>query len=102
MASWKRVKDAQDVLDYKFDFANATNGGNDSDWLASGETISTHTITAESGITIDSSSVTDTNTSVTVWASGGTAGESYDIACKITTSGGRTLERTLALVVRNL
>jgi len=78
-------KDPADVLDYKFDFASTTNGGNKADWLASGEVISSYVITAESGITLDSDSATDTNTSVTVWLSGGTDGETYTVACKITT-----------------
>jgi len=102
MASFSAVKDSADVLDYKFDFANTTNGGTTADWLASGETISTKTVTADSGITVDSSSITDTNTSVTVWLSGGTTGTVYDVACKIVTSANRTLERTLRMTVRNL
>ena len=59
-------KDPDAVLDYKFDWAASTNGSGASDWLADGETISSHTITATTGLTVDSSSLTDTNTSVTV------------------------------------
>jgi hypothetical protein len=88
MASNVFAKDPDAVLDYKFDW---------SDWLASGETISTATITEESGITVDSDSLTDTNTSVTVWLSGGTAGTMYDVACLITTSASRTDERTIKI-----
>lgn len=101
MATFSIEKDPAAVLDYKFDWANTTNGGTVSDWLASGETISTRTITADSGITVDSSSITDTSTSVTVWLSGGTTGQVYNVACKIVTSASRTDERTLKVTVRD-
>jgi hypothetical protein len=91
MASNVFTKDPDAVLKYKFDW---------SDWLASGETISTHTITPEAGITVDSSSITDTNTSVTVTLSGGTAGNVYDVACLITTSDSQTDERTIKITCR--
>jgi hypothetical protein len=94
------LKDPDAVLDYKFDWAASTNGSGDSDWLASGETISSHTITKDSGITVDSSAETDTNTSVTVWLSGGTAGVDYEVACKIVTSDNRTDERTIEIRVQ--
>jgi len=97
------IKDPHAVLDFVFDWApltNSTSGGT-SDWLASGETISTKTITAATGITVDSSSITDTNTSVTVWLSSGTAGTTYAVACKIVTSASRTDERTINIRVEN-
>ena len=78
------LKDPSAVLDYLFDWT---------EWLASGETIATHTITADTGITVDSS--TELDGKVTVWLSGGTAGINYKVACLITTSAGRTDERTL-------
>ena len=93
------VKDPDAVLDYKFDWAASTNGTGDSDWLAAGETISSHTIDADTGITVDSSAQTDTNTSVTVWLSGGTAGNTYSVRCEIVTSASRTDERTMKILV---
>ena len=95
------TKDPSAVLDYTFDWAASTNGTGTSNWLASDETLSTITITATTGITVDSSSLTDTNTSVTVWLSGGTAGTDYEIACKVTTSANRTDERTITIQVRD-
>jgi hypothetical protein len=95
------VKDPSAVLDYKFDWAAETNGSGSSDWLAAGETISDHTITAATGITVDSSAATDANTSVTVWLSGGTAGTDYTVACLIETSASRTDERTMVIHVRD-
>jgi hypothetical protein len=78
------LKDPSAVLDYVFDWT---------EWLATVETITDHTITADTGITVDSS--TESDGKVTVWLSGGTAGINYKVACKITTSAERTDERTL-------
>lgn len=93
-------KDPDAVLDYRFDWAPLTNGRGRSDWLASGETITSRTIVAESGITVDSSSITDAGTSVTVWLSGGTAGVDYEVTCRVTTSESRTDDRTMTVMVR--
>ena len=82
------LKDPSAVLDYAFDWT---------EWLATGETITDHTITADTGITADSS--TESDGKVTVWLSGGTAGINYKVACKITTSAGRTDERTIWIKV---
>jgi len=89
-----KIKDPDAVLDFKFDFKTETNGRGFADWLESGETITSATITVESGLTKDSKSITDTGTTVSVWLSGGTAGVEYTVACKIVTSAGRTDERT--------
>jgi hypothetical protein len=86
--SLSNIKDPSAVLDWMFDW---------SDWLASGETISDHTITVDSGITNDSS--TEDAGKVTVWLSGGTAGENYKVACLIETSAGRKDERTIWIKV---
>ena len=94
------IKDPDAVLDYKFDWKASTNGTGTSDWLATTETITSHTITAATGITVDSSAITDTSTTVTVWLSGGTAGTDYTVACEIVTSESRTDERTMTIAVR--
>lgn len=97
-------KDPSDVLDYKFDFAGLANAATDAydNWLQTGETISTATLTVATGLTKDSDSITDTNTSVTVWLSGGTDGTDYTVACKVVTSAPRTLERSIIVRVENL
>ena len=82
------LKDPSAVLDYVFDWTG---------WLATGETIANYTITADTGITDDSS--TEDAGKVTVWLSGGTAGINYKVACLITTSAGRTDERTIWIKV---
>jgi hypothetical protein len=90
MATNLFTKDPEAVLDYAFDW---------SDWLATGETISSHTITTETGITKDSDS--EAAGVVTVWLSSGTAGTNYRVECKIVTSAGRTDERTIWIKVTN-
>ena len=83
------LKDPSAVLDYVFDWTG---------WLATGETITDHTITADPGIVVDSS--TENAGIVTVWLSGGTAGENYKVACLIVTSAGRTDERTINIQIQ--
>ena len=90
MANNQYLKDPSAVLDWAFDWT---------EWLATGETITDHTITADTGITVDSS--TELDGKVTVWLSGGTAGINYKVACLITTSAGRIEERTIRIKVTN-
>ena len=94
------LKDPDAVLDYKFDWRALTNGSGDSDWLGAAETISSHIIDADTGITVDSSALSDINTSVTAWLSGGTVGIDYAVRCEIVTSAARTDERTMTIQVR--
>jgi hypothetical protein len=94
MSLTKYIKDPHATLDFGFNWRDAT-----SPWLGSAEIIFTHTITADTGITVESS--TEDGGLVTVWLSGGTAGEWYSVACKITTSDGRTDERTIQILVEN-
>ena len=86
------VKDPNAVLDWAFDWNDST-----SPWLATGETISSYTVTVDTGITKDSDS--QSSGKVTVWLSGGTEGTTYDVACKIVTSASRTDERTIKIRV---
>ena len=94
------LKDPDATLDYKFDWKALTNGNGSSDWLDTDETISSKTVTVDDGITKESDALADTNTSVVVWLSGGTAGVDYEVACKIVTSASRTDERTIKIQVR--
>jgi len=83
-------KDPSAVLDYSLDW---------SDWLESDEVISASVWTVATGIIEDSRTFGDTAT--IIWLSGGTAGKSYIVANKVTTSGGRTDERSFEIVVEN-
>ena len=83
------IKDPNAVLDYQWDW---------SAWLPDDDTIASATVTAESGLTVDSSSNADAT--VTAWLSGGTVGESYDVTCRVVTADGRTDDRTITLLIR--
>lgn len=87
-------KDPDSTLDYVFDWAAPPPGP----WLTDGETIEDFEVTVATGLTLDSQSATDDT--ITVWLSGGTAGTRYTVACRITTSAGRTDERTFTVSVR--
>lgn len=82
-------KDPEAVLRYSFDW---------SDWLESGVTISTRTVTVQSGLTKDSDEISGTGVNVVV--SGGTANRDYLAECLITTSDGQTDERSMIIPVR--
>jgi hypothetical protein len=84
------VKDPSAVLDYTWNWAA---------WLGSDTITGTPTITTQSGLTKDSQS--NTTTTVTAWLSGGTAGTTYTVACRIVTTAGRTDERTIQIAVRD-
>ena len=108
-------KDPDAVVDYVWDWKARSNGTHPQgkDWLAPSETISSHTVTADTGLTVDSSaqtsvsvhdgkgnaiSLTD-NTGVRAFLSGGEAGETYTVTCQIVTSAGRTEERSISITV---
>jgi hypothetical protein len=82
------TKDPSELLDYQISWV---------DWLAAGETISTSTWTVASGLTEGVSSATTTVT--TIWLSGGTNGEFYDVTNHIVTSAARTGDRTFTIQI---
>ena len=72
------------------------------EWLADGETISSVAWTVETGLTqMSSPPASNTNTAATIWLEGGTAGEQYEVACRITTNQSRVVERTFVVQVEN-
>jgi hypothetical protein len=83
-------KDPDATLDYKRSW---------SDWLVAGDTILTSTWIVPIGLTKTSES--NTTTTATVWLSGGTVGQSYEITNRITTAQGRTDDRSIQIVVLN-
>lgn len=87
MLSWPN-KDPDAVLDYKLDWTK----------FLSGDTITASTWTLPAGLTNSGDSFTDTST--TIWLSGGTAGTKYTAHNQITTSGGRTEDRSVQIFVK--
>ena len=95
-------KGAADVMDYSIAYHR---------WLA-GDTIATSTWTYASGITGGAESINQVPitlpngetapafTVVTMWLSGGTAGQTYEILNKITTAGGRTRYQVFKITVK--
>jgi hypothetical protein len=83
-------KDPNNVADYQINWAN----------LIGADTISgtpVWTITP-SGLTKDSQ--TNTTTTSTIWLSGGVAGVTYTVNCRITTAGLRTFDEDLIIGVK--
>lgn len=91
--------DPDSVLDYRWDWKSRTSGYGGTDWLADGETITSHTIVADAGITIDSSALDATATAVIAWVSSAQAGSIYNVTCQIETSQGRKHNKTIRIVV---
>lgn len=92
MTTNQYTKDPSAILDWAFDWNDTSKP-----WLATGESISSYTITADTGIAVETDS--EASGIVTVWLSGGTSGTAYKVACLITTSAGRTDERTIWIKV---
>lgn len=84
------VKDPNAVKDFALDVT---------EWLAGDTITGTPTWTVPSGITKDSQS--NTTTTATVWLSGGTEGTTYELVCRIVTTGGRTEDFSLSVLVRS-
>jgi len=83
------TKDPNSVLDYQISWA---------DWLGSNETISISTWTAGAGLTIDSS--TNTDTTAKVWLSGGVVGMEITVTNRITTNQLRTEDQSLVFTIK--
>jgi len=88
--------DPDEYLDYTADFRATTNGSDTdvADALQSGETIDTYSLTAQSGLTVNNASKTDSNTSITFWVNpdATTSGKKY-VEVNVTTSAGRIFDR---------
>ncbi|MDP3855334.1 hypothetical protein [Phenylobacterium sp.] len=84
------AKDPNAVLDYQLNWDAIGDS-----WL-NGDTISAATWTVAAGITKDSDDRTTTTTRI--WLSGGTAGQTYVVSCRIMTAGGRVEDRSFRIV----
>lgn len=76
--------DPDSVLDWEWQF---------DDWLETGDSISSHTATAETGITVDSSDIS--GDSVVVWLSTGIVASTPGVTVHIVTAAGREVDRTV-------
>lgn len=84
------TKDPDATLDYSWDWTA---------WLALiSDTIASHVITPETPLVVASHS--DDGKIVTAYVSGGSAGMTHSLACKIMTVGGRIDERTVYLKIQ--
>ena len=81
-------KDPLDVIDYTVDWVNRLEG----------DTISTSTWTATTGLTLGAKSIVDSK--VKTFISGGVDGTTYYVTNTIVTSGGRTHSVTVRLKVK--
>ena len=88
MKRWP-FKDPDEVLDFEVD------------WSAriATDTISSVTWTVPVGLTKTSQNLS--GGIAVVWLSGGTAGQTYEIGCRVQTTGGRTYDETISLPVRS-
>jgi hypothetical protein len=83
-------KDPDEVLDYSIDWSAR---------MPSDDHIVTSTWPSlPSGITVDSDE--QTNTTTTLWLSGGTLGQSYSFTNRVVTLGGRTMDQTVTIKVK--
>ncbi len=87
--TFRVTKDANAVLDYTLDW---------SQWLTPGDDLATSTWTTTTGLGKDSD-VLDADNTTTVWLSGGTPGQTYVATNRITTTGGRTEDRSITVFV---
>jgi len=89
-------KDPEATLDYTFDWGSP--GWKEKPWLAEGETLTGAEVAVADGL--GKGSVQHDATRVTVWLSGGTVGQSYQVRCKVTTNAGRTDVRSISVAVQ--
>jgi hypothetical protein len=88
MASGDRKKDPDATLDWVWDW---------NEWLDEGETITNSQFFTTVGLVI--SQQANTSKTATVWLSGGTAGQVYQVTNRITTSTGRIDDRSITIRV---
>lgn len=98
-----QYKDPSAVLDFALDLAPAPSI-NTAPWLAQGEMVTSLTVTADAGLTVNSSSIATNSAGVAAsllvaWLAGGTAGATYTVRFQFTTSQGRTDCRAMPVKV---
>ena len=91
--TFSAIKDPDSVEDFTIDWAATLAESSPAD------TISTSAWSKDTALVIDSDS--NTTTTATVWVSGGTDGTYTNLVNRVTTAAGRTLDRTIVLLVQN-
>lgn len=87
------AKDANDSLDYQFDWA---------EFLVEGETITDATVTASPSGELLIAGIVAGETAVTFRASEGEVGSTYTVTCEIETTAGNIVNRKATLPVKDL
>lgn len=87
--SWPE-KDPDDVLDYSINWAPRLEL----------DTIETSIWIVPDDLEEDSSQISADNRTTTIWLSGGIAGTTYQVTNRVTTNGGRTMDQTVKLKVK--
>lgn len=82
------IKDPSAKLDYSIDW---------SEWLPTGDAISTATWTVTGATLVSSSTASGI---ATAWIEGGTEGTDATATCRVTTTAGRIDERTIRIQIR--
>ncbi len=90
MKTWDRTKDPDEIVDYDLSWVDQMTDDTD--------TITSSTWTVPTGITKNSDSMTTTRTKI--WLSGGTTGEAYVFVNRVVTTGGRTLDQSVKLKMK--
>ena len=95
------IKDPEDVSDFSVDWnRSGPNAADGTGYLATGETITASTWTVPAGLTQATPTPSQAAGKTTVWLSGGTLGQDYDVVNHITTNQGRQADKTVRVKVR--
>ncbi len=89
MAGNTFFKDPDAVLDYGVDWTA---------WLGSDTILTSAWAVTPTGLAAERGS--NTTKTTTIWLRGGTLGQAYDVVNRITTTGGRTDDRSLKVIIR--
>lgn len=106
----KYTKDPQAVLDYPYDWAAVAAedefGNPIKPWLETGDIIVSATATVSTfdddprPLFIENDPLDFTDTTTTVWLSGGTVGKSYLVTIHVSTFDGREDDRTILILIK--
>lgn len=84
----KFTQQPSEILDYDIDLT---------DWMASGDSVTSTTVSADAGLTVSVSN--GTTVTPKVWCSGGVDGTTYKVTAVIVTNDGRTKEIDFKITV---